>query len=75
MAIVVTKGSWQVQNLRGVMKRFMDVESDEARAWMSNRDEEVEKKEGAAKRPKLTELERADRKAARDEVKRLKKEA
>jgi hypothetical protein len=34
-----TKGSWKIQNLRGVFKTFKSAESEEAKEWMRNRDE------------------------------------
>ena len=42
--------TWDIQNLKGVMKKFKDPESDEARAWMSNRDEAPQKKEPKPKK-------------------------
>lgn len=53
MAILKVKGSWPVSNLKGWIKKFKDVESADAVAWMSNRDfepPEMTKEEKAAAR-------------------------
>jgi hypothetical protein len=47
-----TKGSWEIMNLRGVMKRFKSNESPEAIAWMSNRDEADAPKERKPRKKK-----------------------
>ena len=65
--VMVVKGAWKIQNLRGVFKSFKNHESDEARAWMSNRDEEVIR---VPKEPKVPKVESPEKLASR-----LKREA
>lgn len=45
-----TKGSWKIQNLKGVERMFKDAEHPDAIAWMSNRDDKVPKIEKPPKK-------------------------
>ena len=60
--MATVKGAWRIQNLRGVMKTFKNAESEEARAWMINRDDEIIK---VPKVPKVPKVETPERIAAR----------
>jgi hypothetical protein len=54
---MVTKGSWEIMNLKGVMKRFKSAESEEAKAWMNNRDDAVTPKEKKPRKKKEAKAE------------------
>lgn len=49
-----TKGSWRIQNLKGIERVFKSEEDPEAIAWMSNRDDKapVKPKVEKPKKPK-----------------------
>ena len=72
MAILKVKGSWPVSNLKGWIKKFKDVESTDAIAWMTNRDfepVEMSKEEKAAAREAKKEAIKLEKKALKEATK------
>lgn len=49
-----TKGAWNIQNLKGIVRTFKDAEHPDAIAWMSNRDDKLPAKPKVEKPKKKT---------------------
>jgi hypothetical protein len=57
--MALTKGSWNITNLKGINRVFKEADSPDAIAWMSNRDDKAPPKPKAAPKPKKPKVEKS----------------